>query len=82
MSALQIKRAMFDCIVYPLERKTPAWEEGRRWYLERFPDSSITFNLGDFTLYRLEFRAGLWVGGFGRAVEIAHEDIAKLATLK
>ena len=51
-----------------------------RW-LQRFPDSRITFNLGDFTLYRLEFRQGLYVGGFGRAVEIGSSDIAKLATL-
>jgi len=79
---LQIKRATFECIVHPLERKSAEWEEGRAWYLERFPDSRITFNLGDFTLYRLEFQKGLWVGGFGRAVEIEPEDIAKIATLK
>ena len=79
---LQIKRAMIDCIVHPLERKSPEWEEGRGRYVERFPDSRITFNLGDFTLYRLEFQNGLWVGGFGRAVEIKPEDVAKLATLK
>jgi putative heme iron utilization protein len=79
---LQIKRATFDCIVQPLERKSPDWEQGRGWYVDRFPDSRITFNLGDFTLYRLEFQRGLWVGGFGRAVEITSGDIAKLATLK
>ncbi len=79
---LQIKRATFECIVRPLERKGAEWEEGRAWYLERFPDSRITFNLGDFTLFRLEFQKGLWVGGFGRAVEIEPEDIAKIATLK
>lgn len=79
---LQIKRATFDCIVHRLERKSADWEDGRGWYLERFPDSSITFNLGDFSLYRLEFQKGLWVGGFGRAVEIASEDVAKIATLK
>lgn len=79
---LQIKRATFECIVRSLERKSADWEEGRAWYVERFPDSLITFNLGDFTLFRLEFQNGLWVGGFGRAVEIEPEDIAKIATLK
>jgi hypothetical protein len=79
---LQIKRATFECIVRPLERKCADWEQGRARYVERFPDSRITFNLGDFTLYRLEFQKGLWVGGFGRAVEIEPEDIAKIATLK
>ena len=79
---LQIKRAMIDCSVHPIERKCPEWEEGRGRYVERFPDSRITFNLGDFTLYRLEFQRGLWVGGFGRAVEIEPDDLAKLATLR
>ena len=65
----------------PLERQGEAWLAGRERWLQRFPDSRITFNLGDFTLYRLEFRQGLYVGGFGRAVEISPRDIAKLATL-
>jgi putative heme iron utilization protein len=78
---LQLKRATFECEVQPLERKGEAWLAGRQHYQQRFPDSRITFNLGDFTLYRLEFRRGLYVGGFGRAVEIAPRDVAKLATL-
>ena len=76
---LQIKRATFECLVRPIERKSEAWEEGRDWYLQRFPDSRITFGLGDFTLYRLEFQKGLYVAGFGRAMEISPGDIAKLA---
>ena len=79
---LQLKRATFECVVQPLERKSGAWEEGRSWYLERFPDSRITFKLADFTLYRLEFRKGLYVGGFGRAVDIEPTDLPKIATLK
>jgi putative heme iron utilization protein len=78
---LQIKRATFDCDVHPLERKGDAWVAGREIYLQRFPDSRITFNLGDFTLYRLAFREGLYVGGFGRAVEIPAKDLPKIATL-
>jgi putative heme iron utilization protein len=78
---LQIKRATFDCDVHPLERKGEAWVAGRELYLQRFPGSRITFNLGDFTLYRLAFREGLYVGGFGRAVEIPATDLPKIATL-
>jgi putative heme iron utilization protein len=78
---LQLQRTTFECTVQPLERKGEAWLAGRERWLQRFPDSRITFNLGDFTLYRLEFRQGLYVGGFGRAVEISPRDIAKLATL-
>jgi putative heme iron utilization protein len=78
---LQLKRATFDCDVRGYERKGEEWVAGRELYLQRFPDSRITFNLGDFTLYRLTFREGLFVGGFGRAVEIPPEDVPKIATL-
>jgi putative heme iron utilization protein len=78
---LQIKRASFECVVQPLERNSEPWAAGRERYLARFPDSRITFRLGDFTLYRLDFRQGLLVAGFGRAVDIAPRDIAKLASL-
>jgi heme iron utilization protein len=78
---LQIKRATFDCDVRGYERKGEEWIAGRDLYLQRFPDSRITFNLGDFTLYRLTFREGLYVGGFGRAVEIPAEDLPKIASL-
>jgi putative heme iron utilization protein len=78
---LQLKRATFDCDIRGYERKGEEWVAGRELYLQRFPDSRITFNLGDFTLYRLTFREGLYVGGFGRAVEIPPEDVPKIATL-
>lgn len=78
---LQIKRVSFECDVRPLPRDGEAWLAGRERYLARFPDGRITFRLGDFTLYRLDFRQGLLVAGFGRAMEIAPGDIRKLATL-
>ena len=77
---LQIKRMSFECDVHPLERDSEAWAAGRERYLERFPGSRITFRLRDFNLYRLEFRQGLLVAGFGRAMDISPRDIAKLAT--
>jgi len=76
---LQLRRATFECVVQPLERASPAWEEGRDRYLERFPDSLVTFSLGDFTLHRLEFARGLYVAGFGKAIELRPGDIARLA---
>jgi putative heme iron utilization protein len=62
-------------------RESEPWVSGRERYLERFPESRITFRLGDFTLYRLEFRQGVLVAGFGRAMDIAPKDVAKLGTL-
>ena len=78
---LQLKRVSFECDVHHLVRESEPWAAGRERYLERFPDSRITFRLGDFTLYRLDFRQGVLVAGFGRAMEIAPKDIAKLGTL-
>jgi putative heme iron utilization protein len=72
---LQLRRVTFECVVRPLERNSGAWVEGRDRYLAKFPDARITFNLGDFTLYRLEFASGLYVGGFGRASEFHPRDI-------
>ena len=76
---LQIERLMFDCTVQPFERKSAEWEAGRELYLARFPDSRVTFGLGDFTLYRLQFVAGTYVAGFGRAMDIEPQDIRRLA---
>jgi hypothetical protein len=78
---LQIKRASFECVVHPLERNSDEWSAARDRYVEQFPESRITFGLGDFTLHRLEFRQGIWIGGFGKAIEIRPADIGKLATL-
>jgi putative heme iron utilization protein len=76
---LQIRRVTFECVVKPFERNSDAWEGGRELYLGKFPDSRITFRLGDFTLYRLDFQHGLYVAGFGRAMEVSPADIRKLA---
>jgi putative heme iron utilization protein len=76
---LQIARLMFDCTVQPFERKSAQWEAGRELFLARFPDSRITFGLGDFTLYRLQFVGGTYVAGFGRAMDIAPQDIRQVA---
>jgi putative heme iron utilization protein len=76
---LQIKRAMFESVVTPLERDSAEYESGRERYLARFPGSRITFRLRDFNLYRLEFQSGLYVAGFGRAMDILPRDIKRLA---
>ena len=78
---VQLNRLSFQRGVHPFVRESEPWVSGRERYLERFPDSRITFRLGDFTLYRLQFRQGVLVAGFGRAMEIAPKDIAKLGTL-
>jgi hypothetical protein len=60
-------------------RETSEWQAGRDRYLARFPGGAVTFELGDFSLLRLDFESGLYVAGFGRAIAIPPDDIAKLA---
>ncbi len=76
---LQLQRAMFECVVRPLTRDTAEWQTGRELYLARFPDGAVTFGLGDFTLFRLDFLSGLYVAGFGRAIAVSADDITRLA---
>ncbi len=76
---LQLRRVTFACRVRPLERDSAEWLAGRALYLERFADAAITFDLGDFSLYELAFESGLYVAGFGRAIALTREDIARLA---
>jgi hypothetical protein len=76
---LQLQRAMFECRTSALARDTPEWRAGRDLYLERFPAADVTFDLGDFTLFRLDFTSGLYVAGFGRAIAVSPDDIARLA---
>jgi hypothetical protein len=41
------------------------YEEGKREFLRRNPDSGMMFQLGDFALYRVTVGYGRLVGGFG-----------------
>lgn len=76
---LQLPRVTLLGTVRHLERGTPAWEEGHRLYLQRFPTSEPTFSLGDFELYELRIQGGRLVGGFARAASVSPEMLARLA---
>ena len=76
---MQIERLTFECTVHPFEHDSVAWETNRDWFLQKFPKSRLTFKMRDFTLYRLEFKQGLYVAGFGQAIDIEPGAIAELA---
>ena len=76
---LQLKRVTFECDVEPLAAETPAWNEARERYLARFPSAELTLGLTDFRIYRLVPQTGMYVAGFGRAIALPPEDIARLA---
>lgn len=75
---LQLKRVTFECSVEPLARDTPEWTAARDRYLERFPSAELTVGLTDFQIYRLVPDSGMYVAGFGRAIALPPEDIARL----
>jgi putative heme iron utilization protein len=76
---LQLKRVTFECTVEPLARDTPEWTAGRERYLARFPSAELTLGLTDFQMYRLVPESGMYVAGFGRAIALPPEDIARLS---
>lgn len=75
----QIPRVRFNGRAELLERGTVAHTAGRGSYLERFPESEVTFGLGDFDLYRLRFESGRLVAGFARTVNLKPQTLARLA---
>ena len=75
---LQLKRVTFECTVEPLARETAEWIAARDRYLERFPSAELTVGLTDFQMYRLVPDSGMYVAGFGRAIALLLEDIARL----
>jgi len=75
---LQLPRVTLQGTVHPLERGTPAYDQGRAVYVAKFPASAPIFGLGDFTLFELRPEAGRLITGFGGAVNIGPRSLAKL----
>lgn len=79
--ALQMRRLTLQGTVSRIPRDSRDYAVVRQTYTARFPESSTTFELGDFSLYRLEFEEGRYVGGFARARSLGRRDIEGLADL-
>jgi putative heme iron utilization protein len=76
---LQVPRVSLQGAVRRLERGTEAWEDARRAYVTRFPDSEMTFGLGDFHLCELMPERGRLVTGFAGAHNIGPRTLRGLA---
>ncbi|MDG3002649.1 HugZ family protein [Paludisphaera mucosa] len=63
----------------PLDTNTPAFEEARESYLRKFPQSEISFQLGDFYFIRIKPVAARLVVGFGNIHDLTGDDISSLA---
>jgi len=57
--------------------EAPTHEMAKRLYLERFPQSAQTFELGDFALFAIRPRQARYVGGFAQAKTVTAEGLAE-----
>jgi putative heme iron utilization protein len=55
----------------------PIHAMAKRLYLERFPQSAQTFELGDFALFAVRPKRARYVGGFAQARSVTAETLAK-----
>lgn len=62
-----------------IDPQSPAFEEARDAYLRKFPQSEISFQLGDFFLVRIRPAAARLVSGFGAIHDLSGPDISSLA---
>jgi putative heme iron utilization protein len=55
------------------------FEKIKTVYLEKFPQQAITFQLGDFAMYRIVPRAARFVAGFAAAFDLTPDDFRRIA---
>ena len=60
-----------------IPQDAPIHEAAKGLYLERFPQSAQTFELGDFALFAIRPRSARYVGGFAQAKTITAESLAR-----
>jgi putative heme iron utilization protein len=65
----------------PVSPEAHDYDAGRSLYLRKFPESEFMFELGDFSLYRIEPENGRYVAGFARAFNITREDLRRATHL-
>ena len=75
----QLARVTLQGTVTVLERDSDEYLEARSEYLAKFPKSEITFQLGDFHLYRLSLDHCRFVAGFAKTFDLKEDDLADLA---
>ncbi len=79
IDALQVPRVLLQGSVRRLERGSEAWTTAQAAFVAKFPQSEMTFGLGDFHLCELRPERGRLVTGFAGAHNIGPQTLAKLA---
>ena len=76
------RRLTYQSVARAVERDTEQWNEGMNALTERFgPFVRQLSALGDFVLFRLSARDGLFIKGFGRAFSLANKGLAEVLQL-
>lgn len=60
-----------------IPEEAPIHQAAKAIYLERFPQSAQTFELGDFALFAIRPRQARYVGGFAQAKTLTAEGLAR-----
>lgn len=76
LSPQALPRVTIQGAARPLENGSPEAAAARAAYLARFPDSAMTFSLGDFSLFSIAPNSARWVAGFGQAVSLSPRAFA------
>lgn len=79
LDPLQVPRVLLQGTVRRLERGTAAWTSAQAVFVGKFPQSEMTFGLGDFHLCELMPERGRLVTGFAGAHNIGPQTLAKLS---
>ncbi len=74
-----LARISIQGVAEPIHSDSPVFEDARASYLERFPKSSMNFELGDFFLVRIRPVSARLVTGFGKIFDLSADQMTSLA---
>ena len=78
MDALQLARVTVQGAVRLLQPGSAEYDRCKYLYIQKFPQSEMTFSLGDFQLYELELKSGRLVAGFARTTNLNSDHFCDL----
>lgn len=76
--SLQIPRVSLQGKVRVPQPGSSEHDQCKSAYLRKFPQSEMTFGLGDFAMYELVLASGRLVAGFGRALNLNTDHFREL----
>lgn len=75
---LQLPRLSIIGRAREVEKNSAQYENAATWYLARFPNAQVNFQLGDFALFRIEPQRARFVAGFGKIFNLDRSDLIAL----